>query len=204
MPMIATLIAVLLQSSGGVAATESASPPPVTGPRWLRRPNGEDIARNYPDVAAKEEIAGRATIICKVVAGGTLDQCEVASQSPDGKGFGEAAQRLGRLFKMQEADASGELVIGRTIRIPIVFRLPGGAEAKPVIVLAPAFAGARATVDCRVRAGAIDNCVVASATPFTPELSEAALSVAQQVKFQGSASGRALIPIIFRGETAKP
>jgi len=110
-----------------------APPPPepprpsvITSPDWLRRPSAEDIARYYPERAQRMEIEGRATISCTVNARGTLDGCSVASEEPAEGGFGDAALRMARLFKMRPMTKDGAPVEGGTVRIPIRFVLPKG------------------------------------------------------------------------------
>lgn len=108
-----------------------APPPPepprpsvITQPDWVRRPTGEDLARYYPDRAQRMNIEGRASIACTVNARGTLDACSVASESPADAGFGDAALRMSKLFKMRPMTKDGAPVDGGKITIPIVFQLP--------------------------------------------------------------------------------
>jgi protein TonB len=61
-----------------------------------------------------------------VTAQGTLTNCEVTSEEPDSAGFGDAAMRMSRLFKMRPMTKDGSPVAGGTVRIPIAFRLPKG------------------------------------------------------------------------------
>jgi protein TonB len=110
-----------------------APPPPepprpsvITNPDWLRRPSAEDLERYYPERASRMNLEGRASISCTVHARGTLEGCSVASESPDDAGFGDAAIRMSRLFKMRPMTRDGSPVGGGRITIPISFRLPKG------------------------------------------------------------------------------
>jgi protein TonB len=98
----------------------------ITQPDWLRKPTAEDMARYYPDRAQRMNIEGRATISCTVTAQGTLTSCSVAEEEPAEGGFGDAAMRMSKLFKMRPMTKDGSPVSGGTVRIPIAFRLPKG------------------------------------------------------------------------------
>ena len=110
-----------------------APPPPepprpsvITPPDWVRRPNAEDLERYYPERAQRMNIEGRASISCTVDARGTLQGCSVANEQPSDAGFGEAAMRMSKLFKMRPMTKDGSPVDGGRITIPISFRLPKG------------------------------------------------------------------------------
>ncbi|HKP78656.1 MAG TPA: energy transducer TonB, partial [Phenylobacterium sp.] len=110
-----------------------AAPPPepprpsvITNPDWLRRPSAEDMARYYPDRAQRMEVEGRATLSCQVTARGTLEGCNVTTEDPGDMGFGDAAMKMSKLFKMRPQTKDGQPVDGGTVRIPIRFTLPKG------------------------------------------------------------------------------
>lgn len=69
---------------------------------------------------------GRATISCTVTAKGTLESCEVQAEEPADMGFGEAALRMSKLFRMRPKTQDGAPVEGGSVRIPIRFNLPKG------------------------------------------------------------------------------
>lgn len=82
------------------------------------------MARYYPDRAQRLERSGRATISCTVKANGTVAGCSVVSEDPADMGFGDAAIRLSKLFRMRPQTRDGQPVEGASVRIPIAFRLP--------------------------------------------------------------------------------
>jgi protein TonB len=71
-------------------------------------------------------VEGHASISCTVNAHGTLENCSVTNESPSDQGFGDAAMRMSKLFKMRPMTKDGAPVDGGKITIPIAFRLPKG------------------------------------------------------------------------------
>jgi protein TonB len=108
-----------------------APPPPepprpsvIQNPDWLRKPSGEDLARYFPERAARMGVDGRATLSCRVTSKGTLESCSVVSEDPGDQDFGSAAIKLSKLFKMRPMTRDGAPVEGGQVRIPIRFQAP--------------------------------------------------------------------------------
>ena len=80
----------------------------------------------YPDRAQRMEVEGKATIACTVSARGTLESCSVSDETPADMGFGDAALKISKFFKMRPQQKDGQPVDGGSIRIPIRFVLPKG------------------------------------------------------------------------------
>ena len=97
-----------------------AGPPEITNPRWLRQPR--DLARYYPSRALARGVTGQVLLNCRVDTAGAL-HCSVASETPEGWGFGAAALRIAEDYRMVPATRDGLAVEGRyRMRVPFEMR----------------------------------------------------------------------------------
>jgi len=76
----------------------------VTDPVWVERPRNPE--RFYPREAFMQGVAGQVVLDCDVDVGGRLT-CVVASETPSGRGFGEAALRIASAHVMRPATRDG-------------------------------------------------------------------------------------------------
>lgn len=179
----------------------------IERPNWVKRPNGDDLARVLPGEAVKRGVDGRATIGCEVSAEGTLRRCTVKSEKPEGLGFGAAALTLAPLFKMTPKRINGQAVSGGTVQIPIAWDLPDGRQpgvelttyvVKPIWIAGPTRAdvlaayppkalakrlAGQALIDCRVtRDGGVADCRAVSESPGGQGFGRAAASLGVRLR----------------------
>jgi len=102
---------------------EAPPKPPgvIRNPTWVSKPTAAQMERVYPTRPLEEGLGGRVVIQCAVTVSGTLSGCSVASESPAGKGFGSAALRLSKYFKMSPRTVDGAAVEGALVSVPITF-----------------------------------------------------------------------------------
>ena len=115
---------------GGEATGTVEAPHPaqhvITNPAWLSRPNGDQMAKVYPERAARLGVSGAVTLDCRVLASGSVGTCDVISETPADQGFAKAALSLGHLFRMKPRTEDGQAVDGGTVRIPVRFAIADG------------------------------------------------------------------------------
>ena len=104
-----------------VAQTPSGGALGVGDVNWVREPSARDFARFFPDEALEDGTSGNVTLSCIIGGGGRL-ACSVASESPSGYGFGNAAIGISRQLRVRTTLPDGSSAEGREMRLPLSFR----------------------------------------------------------------------------------
>ena len=113
---------------GQLTSTLSVPTPPtppkprvISNPDWISKPSGAQLADAYPGRALDLGMAGSVTLLCTVGVDGRVRDCKVAAETPKDLGFGPAALRLSRWFRIRPETENGEAIDGALVRVPLQF-----------------------------------------------------------------------------------
>jgi periplasmic protein TonB len=108
------------------AATSAVAEPigEIREPIWTAQPSAHQASAAYPFRAMANEKIGVAVVRCVVGGDGRLNNCSLACETPKKWGFGAAALKLTRLYRMKETLPDGRSVAGATVALPFNFNPP--------------------------------------------------------------------------------
>lgn len=187
------LLMMMLALASGAAQPK---PAPVQ-PDWITPPTAIDALKFYPPEAQKKGVSGSAVIECVLQVSGDLRNCQLASETPTGWGFGEAALAAAPFLKARPYSINGVPYEG-SLKTPIVFRFPETPAIEPVTLPAADGLTGSAAINCRVAADLrFEACTLLSATP--EGVGDVALRVADMLRAPPSlaAGARIEIPLNF-------
>ena len=178
----------------GAGAAQSGDLVFLDNPTWLNTPTVEQMAGAYPSGRVR---SGQVTLLCAANRDGTLKNCDVQSELPQGQGFAKAAQSLAPLFKADVGEISDHQLPRILIVVPVHFTAPGDRDATrtstdPAWVGTPELQDAfpakaaqagtttgKAVLECTSdRHGLMTDCQVLDETPAGEDFGPAALHVA--------------------------
>nr|WP_255548060.1 energy transducer TonB [Erythrobacter ani] len=79
------------------------------------------VKRLYPKEAREAGIFGRAFLKCRALSRNRVRDCSIVAESPAGMGFGAAALKAQRSYRVKIRDQSGDQVYGRWMIIEIAY-----------------------------------------------------------------------------------
>lgn len=190
----------MILAAGGAALLGAAAPAPETSLVWAQAPSFVDMIMAWPDKAASLN-EGRATLQCRIAAGGRLSNCDVIAEFPKGQGFGRAARSLVKRFELKIDYRQINMSTDHWVDVPFHFINPNTAAGQARKVADPrwismpdpdriqgaypkaaADAGVRSgvgVIDCATAAdGRLTDCTVSREDPAGLGFGEAALTVA--------------------------
>lgn len=97
----AGVLAVAGAAWAGAPSDQTTDEALVKDPDWLAAPSFEERAKAYPEAALDAAIGGETMLRCTVQPDGGLAGCVLASETPTGMGFGQAALALADQFRMK-------------------------------------------------------------------------------------------------------
>lgn len=101
----------------------------LTEPRWTTTLSPAGADQLFPRAARAEKIwKGAGTVSCAASADGSLVDCRLVSETPPGKGFGEAALDAAKLMQMNLWTKRGDAIEGRRLTLPFRFEVPAPPE----------------------------------------------------------------------------
>ena len=102
----------------------------VDHPIWAEAAGFADLAAAYPSGAG--DVEGYAVAHCAVERSGSLDGCQVTKEAPEKRGFGPAAVKLARKFRLAPQLVRLKPGVELWVDIPIRFPPPGAGRARTV------------------------------------------------------------------------
>lgn len=169
---------------------------------WAEAPAYADVVAAYPAKARAENIGGKAVVACEMRRDGRLEDCLVHSETPRGKGLGEAARKLARRFRLEvSTEEERRLTDDLVVHLPVVFD-PAMLSDQPPVVGRPSWASlptaddlkgamdglkagqtVRVVLACVVQpGGTLDGCKVVSEEPAGLGAGQAALGMSPKFR----------------------
>jgi protein TonB len=115
--------------SGGAVGGGATAEPAIAPARWAGAMRWERLNGYHPREALRRGLAGWATLVCRVRLDRTVHSCTAEAESHPGEGFGAAAMRASREFRIYPRQVDGVEVDNARVRTTVRFTLPAGRRA---------------------------------------------------------------------------
>lgn len=112
-----------INSDPAPSTTRTPTPARAATVSFSSRPSARRIADLYPNRALRDGVGGRAVLDCTVASNLALN-CAVASESPAGLGFGQAAMSASNSYRANPTRSDGSSSVGQSARIVVQFQAP--------------------------------------------------------------------------------
>ncbi|THD81621.1 MAG: hypothetical protein E7812_02015 [Phenylobacterium sp.] len=105
-------------------APDMAGPAPglAANPAWTAVPSASEFQASFPKTENGVNHV-RVVLDCGVAAGGGLQGCAVASETPPGQGYGQGALALAPKFRVGLMTPGGVPTVGARVQVPIRYEL---------------------------------------------------------------------------------
>lgn len=110
-------------SKKGAGAGDGAGEAGYARAAWLRKPTLREMEPFWPDRARERKLSGHVLLACEVRRSGRPNRCRALAESPAGEGFGDAAIRMSRLFRVRPVTRRGKPA-DMPVLIPVLFEAP--------------------------------------------------------------------------------
>ena len=114
---LASALVVFALAGSAAMASQTNKCPPGAPTNWARVPSSDDLAEYYP-TRTDGPLVGYATLACIVNDAGLLTWCKVMNETPPSSGFGAAALKLSKFFRVQRP---GCPLARHAVQVPIRF-----------------------------------------------------------------------------------
>jgi protein TonB len=108
-------------SGSGAGAGEGGSP--LLPADWIVKPE-EKMRELNPPRAVYDRISGQVLLHCRITVDQKVRGCRVMKEYPRGYGFGAAALKLSKFFRIRPPAAGGVILTETRVPIPVIWENP--------------------------------------------------------------------------------
>ncbi|OYX35111.1 MAG: hypothetical protein B7Y99_04465 [Caulobacterales bacterium 32-69-10] len=91
--------------------------PRIGKAQWVSLPTGDEMENSLPPAA--RTTGGRVVLDCRIIAGGHVEDCQVAEETPAAQGFATSALSVSDKFVLSLWTAEGLPTQGGRVRVPV-------------------------------------------------------------------------------------